>query len=190
MDILLVDDVAGVGDIGEIVSVRPGYGRNYLIPKGFGIEASAQSSKAIAHKMKQIEARKKRLKVEAEKISDEWKKLTVTTSLRVGSGGKVFGSVNAKDIAVALNEQTSMKIDRRRILLGEPLRKIGKFPVSVKLHAEVVSEFTVEIIPAAATEEEEKKAAEEARIQIETAVRKKQQKNQEEVSEEDELPAE
>jgi large subunit ribosomal protein L9 len=180
MDILLVDDVAGVGDIGEVVRVRPGFARNYLIPKGYAIEASARSAKDINHKMKQIEAKKKRLKLEAQKLADDWKKIKVTRSLRVGSGGKVFGSVNARDIADALKEQSSIEIDRRRILLAEPLRKLGTFSVAVKLHAEVTSEFSVEITPAAATEEEEKKAAEEARIQIENASRKKKLKEQSE----------
>ncbi len=188
MDIILVNDVAGVGDIGEVVQVRPGFARNYLIPKGYALEASAQSARAIKHQMKQIEAKKKRLKIEAEKKSEEWKQLVVKTSLRVGSGGKVFGSLNAKDIADALKEQCSIEIDRRRILLTEPLRKLGKFPVNVKLHADVVSQFTVEVVAAAATEEEEKKAAEEARIHIENAARKKKQKSETEEASEEPLP--
>jgi large subunit ribosomal protein L9 len=173
MEILLVEDVAGVGDIGEIVSVKPGFARNFLIPNGSAIEATSGASKTIAHKMKQVVAKKKRLKLEAEKKSEDWNKTVVKVSLRVGSGGKVFGSINAKDIAEALAKQ-SIEIDRRRILLNEPIRKLGSFKVKVRLHAEVTSEFTLETFAAAATEEEEKSAADEARLQIEIASRKKQ----------------
>lgn len=191
MDILLVEDVAGVGDIGEVVTVRPGFARNYLIPKGVALEAGAQSAKAIAHKMKQVQAKKKRLKVEAEKKADEWRQLTVSVTLRVGSGGKVFGSINAKDISDALLSQHSLEVDRRRILLTEPLRKLGRFPVTIKLHSEVNSQFTVEISAAAATEEEERRASEEARANIEAAARKKKlKKESEEASSESETSAE
>jgi large subunit ribosomal protein L9 len=178
MEILLVEDVAGVGDIGEIISVRPGFARNYLIPKGVAVEARAGNSGSLQHKMKQILAKKKRLKDEAQKNADTWRQLVVQMTLRVGTGGKVFGSINSKDISEALKEQ-SIEIDRRRILLGEPLRKLGRFSVSVKLHAEVTSQFTVEITASAATEEEEKKAAEEARNLIEIASIKKQKKEAE-----------
>lgn len=179
MEILLVDDVAGLGDIGEMLTVRPGYARNYLIPKGFAIEARTKNAKALSHKMRQIEAKKKRLKSEAEKKAEDWKKITVTRSLRVGSSGKVFGSVNAKDISEALKIQLNLDVDRRKILLSEPLRKLGKFNVQIKLHADVVTHFNVEITAEAATEDEEKRAAEEARIQIEISSRKKKQKIEE-----------
>jgi large subunit ribosomal protein L9 len=178
MEILLVEDVAGVGDIGEIITVRPGFARNYLIPRGVAVEARAGNSRSLQHKMNQVLAKKRRLKDEAEKKASDWRQIVVPMNLRVGSGGKVFGSINSKDISEALKEQ-SIDVDRRRILLGEPLRKLGRFPVSVKLHAEVTSQFTVEVTASAATEEEEKKAAEEARNQIEIASIKKQKKEAE-----------
>ncbi|HMO17392.1 MAG TPA: 50S ribosomal protein L9 [Oligoflexia bacterium] len=172
MEILLIEDVLGLGDIGQIVSVKPGFARNYLIPKGSAVEANTGSTKAIKHRMKQVSAKKRKLKTEAEKNAGSWANTLAVVSLRVGSGGRVFGSVNAKDIAQSLNE-AGIDIDRRRILLPEPLRKLGTFPVKVRLHPEVVAEFKVEVRAIEATEEEVKKAAEETRSQLESASRKK-----------------
>jgi len=186
MEILLVEDVAGVGDIGDMVNVKPGYARNFLIPNGFAIEAKAGSSKTIKHKITQINAKKKRLKDVAIKASEDWKTYGVTLTLRVGSGGKTFGSIGTKDIADALLAQKNIEIDRRRVLLPEPIRKLGRHTVGVKLHTEVNATFTVLVEATQATEEEEKIAAEQARMMIEQNSKKKQAKKAqtEEISEE------
>lgn len=179
MDILLIEDVTGLGDIGELVKVKPGYARNFLIPKGFAIEADSGSHKAIKHRMNQIAAKKKRLKEQALKDVEIWKNNNVTLTLRVGSSGKTFGSINTKDIADALKSQKNVEIDRRRIILTEPLRKLGRHTVGVKLHAEVNGTFTVLIEATKATEEEEKQAAEQARAQMEMNSKKKAAKKAE-----------
>lgn len=179
MEILLIEDVAGVGDIGELVKVKPGYARNFLIPKGFAVEANAGSSKAIKHRMNQIASKKKRLKDVALKAVEEWKSYGVTVYLRVGSGGRTFGSINTKDIAEALKSQKNLEVDRRRIILSEPLRKLGRHTVGIKLHSEVNGSFTVLVEATKATAEEEKLAAEQARAQIEANSRKKTSKKAE-----------
>ena len=180
MEILLIEDVVGVGDIGELVKVRPGYARNFLIPKGFAVEANAGSSKAIKHRMNQIVSKKKRLKENALKAVEEWKGNAVTVNLRVGSGGRTFGSINTKDIAEALKTQKDIDVDRRRVILSEPLRKLGRHTVGIKLHSEVNGTFTVLVEGAQATPEEEKQAAEQARIQMEMNAKKKATKKKEE----------
>lgn len=176
MEILLVEDVAGVGDIGEMVKVKPGYARNYLIPKGFAVEAHAGGSKAIKHRMNQVIAKKKRLKDSALKAVEDWKGYAVTAYLRVGSSGRAFGSINTKDIAEALKTQKNVEVDRRRILLSEPLKKLGRHTVGIRLHSEVNGTFVVLVEGTQATEEEEKRAAEQARIQMEANLKKKTSK--------------
>ncbi len=166
MKIILTDDVVGVGDIGEAVSVKSGYARNYLIPQGLAIEAEAASAKAIAHRMRQIEAKKNQLKTDAEKRAEDLQSRTVELGLRVGSGGKVFGSINSRNIADKLNED-GFEIDRRRIQLGEPIRKIGTREVNVKLHADVIVPVTVNISALAATKEEEELETLQAKSKLE-----------------------
>lgn len=182
MEILLTEDVSGLGDIGEIVKVKSGYARNFLLPSGFAVEAHSGSSKEIAHKLRQVEAKKKKLKEEAEKSKEDWAKKVITLALRVGSNNRVFGSISAKDIAEKLST-AELEIDRRRILLTEPLRKLGEHSVKIKLHAEVIATFTVKVEATKATDEEERKASEEAMIAFDKAKRKKLQKNEGEESE-------
>ena len=168
MKVILTDDVVGVGDIGEAVSVKSGYARNFLIPQGLAIEAEAASAKAIAHRMQQIEAKKNRLKNLAERRATELAQYTVELGLRVGSGGKVFGSINSRHIAEHLTEK-GFEIDRRRIQLGEPIKRIGSREVNVKLHAEVIVPITVHIAALAATKEEEEQETQAAKEELEAA---------------------
>jgi large subunit ribosomal protein L9 len=154
MKVILTEDVVGLGDIGANVVVRPGYARNFLIPRGLAIETQARSAKSIAHKMLQIEARKRRLKKAAEDFAGNLRSLVLTFSLRVSSGGKVFGSISTRDIAAKLVE-AGHDIDRRRVLLTEPLRKPGTHFVKVRLHPEVTVQVKVVIEQLAASKETE-----------------------------------
>lgn len=158
MRVILTDDVVGVGDIGEIVNVRPGYGRNFLIPRGIAIEAASANAKQIAHHQRQIDAKKKVLKNAAEERRKELEALKLEISLRVGSGGKVFGSVTSRDIAAKLAE-AGFEIDRRRVILGDPIKKLGSQKVKVKLHADVISEVEVVVTPLEVKQEEEDREA-------------------------------
>ncbi|MCB0325560.1 MAG: 50S ribosomal protein L9 [Bdellovibrionales bacterium] len=166
MKIILTDDVVGVGDIGETVQVKPGYARNFLIPRGFAIEAETRNARQVAHRMRQIEAKKKRLKGDAEGRGKQLGALRPEMPLRVGSGGKVFGSVSARDLAAKLTEM-GFEIDRRRVLLAEPIRKLGTHKVKIKLHSEVVVTIEVEVVAAEATKAEEDRAVEAGRQAIE-----------------------
>lgn len=166
MEILLTDDVVGVGDIGEKVKVKAGYARNFLIPRGLAIESGSVSGKEIAHKMRQIEAKKKRLRVAAESEAEKIAATRVDLEIRVGTGGKVFGSIGARDIADKLKAQ-GFEIDRRRIQLGDPIRKPGEYAVNVKLHAEVKQLVKVVVKAIAASQEEEELETQAAKQTIE-----------------------
>ena len=166
MKVILMDDVVGLGDIGQTVTVKPGYARNFLIPRRLAAECGTASARMIAHQMRQIEAKKKRMRQNAEGEAARLGETVVTLSLRVGSGGRVFGSIGARDIAEALAKMGT-EVDRRRIQLAEPIRKIGRHNVDLKLHADVHATIVVEILEAQATKEEEEKEAELARQRLE-----------------------
>ncbi len=168
MQVILTEDVVGLGDIGETVTVKPGYARNFLIPRGTAIELASASAKQVEHMSRRINAKKRQLKGAAEERAKEVSSLTLEFTLRGASGGKVFGSIGNRDIAAKLLEQ-GIEIDRRRVMIAEPIRSIGEHKVSVKLHPEVTANLTVVVNKAKATEEEEAQETEEARANLEAS---------------------
>lgn len=166
MQIILTEDVVGVGDIGETIRVKPGFARNYLIPRGLAVEANAASARKAAHQARLIEAKKAKLRSAAEELSQRLSAATVITELRVGVGGKVFGSITARDLADQLTA-LGFDIDRRRILLPEPIKKLGTQEVRVKLHPDVISRVKVTVNARGASQEEVEQEVEEARTHME-----------------------
>lgn len=177
MRVILTDDVVGVGDIGELVRVKPGYARNFLIPRGLAMEAGSSSAKVLTHRSKQLEAKKKRMRLAAQTESERLSGTNVAVELRVGSGGKVFGSIHGREIVEKL-KAAGFEVDRRRILLHEPIRKLGEHQVKVKLHADVVAMVKVTVKGVAATKEQEEQETEAAREAIEEAASKRQGKEE------------
>jgi len=172
MEVLLSEDVPGLGDIGQKVTVKSGYARNFLIPRGFAVESGAKSAAALAHKMRQVEKKKRDLQVVAQELGTKISAKPLELGLRVGSGGKVFGSIRRKEIADKLSE-LGFDVDRRRVQLEEPIKRTGSLQVSIKLHPEVVVSLTVNVEALAATKEEEKAEADEVRTNMEEAVEAK-----------------
>ncbi|MBL7662371.1 50S ribosomal protein L9 [bacterium] len=173
MQVILTDDVVGLGDIGETVKVRPGYARNFLIPRGFAVEMGAKSAGAVAHKMRQIDAKKKRMKAGAEELANKVRDLAVKIGLRMGANGRVFGSITTKDIAEELKKQ-GIVVDRRRVLLSEPIKKIGIHFVQVKLHPEVVSQIKVDAFEVQVSQEDEAQLAEQTKRLMELKAKQKE----------------
>lgn len=168
MKVILMDDVVGVGDIGETVKVRPGFARNFLIPRGYAVEFDAKSAKVVAHRMMQVEAKKKRLKNAAGGLADQLRSVAIEFGLRVGSGGRVFGSITGRDIAAEL-QRLGYDIDRRRILLHEPIKKTGTHFVTVKLHPEVSTTVKVQVAELEASKEQSEQEVAAAQEALETA---------------------
>lgn len=166
MKVVLMDDVAGLGDIGETVTVKPGYARNFLVPRGLALEAGSASAKVMAHRLRQIEAKSKRLKGVAEARGKELQAIKIEVELRVGAHGRVFGSVTTRDIAEKLSK-LGFETDRRRVLLSEPIKKIGEHPVRVKLHQNVETTITVHVTPKEVTDDDEQRVTSNARALIE-----------------------
>ena len=146
MRIILQKDVTELGLEGDIVNVSNGYARNYLIPKGFGLEASPQNIKTLELKRKKIEVRRLKAKEEAEKLKDVLADMTVSFSHKAGEEGKLYGSVTSMDIAASIEKQ-GVVIDRRKIDLDKPIKALGEFDVPIKIYPGVTGSIKVEVEP-------------------------------------------
>lgn len=142
MKVILREDVPGLGDIGEIVDVKPGYGRNYLIPQGFAVVADPKNVRAIEHERKQIARRLEKLKAAAATLAEKLDDVSVTIPRKVGEQDKLFGSVNTRDIEEALHAE-GLEVERRQIRLAEPIKSLGVYKVPVRLHPEVIPHVKV-----------------------------------------------
>lgn len=148
MKVILTKEVLGLGDPGEVVEIKDGYGRNYLVPQGLAIVATKRNVAAVEAEQRRIAAAQAK---EALRIKGEADKLTgvaVSITARAGEGGKLYGSVTNMDVAQALLA-AGHDIDRRRILLEAPIKRLGDHPVKVKLHPQVVVEVMVKVEPEA-----------------------------------------
>lgn len=142
MDIILRQDYEGLGVAGEIVKVKDGFGRNYLIPKGIAYVATEKNKKRHEADLQQQGMRLAREKKAAEELAEKLKNVSCTITVQVGEEDKLFGSVTALNIAESLAAQ-KFEIDRRKIMLDEPIKSLGIYSVPVKLHPEV--EGTVKV---------------------------------------------
>jgi large subunit ribosomal protein L9 len=148
MKVILTKEVLGLGDPGEVVEVKDGYGRNYLVPQGLAIAATKKNVVAVEAEQKRIALSQAK---EAARIQGDAAKLTgvgVTIVTRAGEGGKLYGSVTNMDVAKALAD-AGHDIDRRRILMEQPIKRLGEYQIKVKLHPQVVVEVKVTVEPEA-----------------------------------------
>ncbi len=145
MEIILQEDVLNLGNIGDVVKVRAGYGRNYLIPRGFAVEANRRSLHALEHQKRVVAAKKDKDRQQAQGMSDRISALSLTITARSGEEDRLFGSVTNIDIEKALSAQ-GVTIDRRKILLTEPIKRLGTFSVPVYLSSDVRGNITVNVV--------------------------------------------
>jgi large subunit ribosomal protein L9 len=146
MKVILRSDMADLGKRGDIIDVADGYARNYLVPKGIAIKAS-DGTQAQAKAMRRArDLRDAQDRSAAEEIATTLVSKVVTITARAGSEGKLFGSVTAVDIASAVQSQTGVEIDRRKLELAEPVKTLGTHVVPVKLHTDVQFPITVEVV--------------------------------------------
>ena len=151
MEVILKEDVAKLGNRGDVVKVAEGYGRNYLLPRKLAIEATI-ANKAVIDQMKAAAVRRTaKEKTEAEALAKQFEGLSVSFERKSGENDQLFGSVTSSDIAEAL-EKKAFHIDRRKIQLHEPLKSVGEFDIPVKLHKDVTTHLKVVIQKEAATE--------------------------------------
>ncbi len=145
MEVILKEDVPKLGSRGDVVKVADGYGRNFLLPKKLAIEATV-ANKAVIEQMKAAAVRKAaKDKADAELLAKQYEGVSLTFSRRAGEHDALFGSVTTSDIAHEL-ENRGFKIDRRRIELDQPIKTIGEFDVTIRLHKEVSTKIKVTVV--------------------------------------------
>jgi large subunit ribosomal protein L9 len=161
MEVILKEDVANLGHRGDVVKVADGYGRNFLLPRKLALQAT-DANKAVIETMKASAARRSASeKVQAEELVAKLAPVVLTFTRKTGDGGHLFGSVTSADIAADLATR-GFEIDRRKIVLPEPLKSIGEFSVAIKLHREVTAQLKVQVVAEATAEEAAEPAAEPA----------------------------
>ncbi len=145
MKVILRQNVQSLGSAGETIKVADGYARNFLIPKGLAAEANTRNLKAFEHEKQRILHQAQKIQSEAEELAAKLAGVTCTIARRVGEQEKLFGSVGVKDIEDVLAAQ-GFEIDKRNILLEEPIKALGEFPVRIKLSAGVTAEIKVAVV--------------------------------------------
>ena len=146
MDVILKQDMPSLGHKDDIVSVKNGYARNYLIPKGYAINATAQNKKVHEEILRQRAHKEQQLKEAALKMAEELKKVSLTIGAKTSTKGKIFGSVNTIQIAEALIEK-GFDVDRKNISIKDDLiKEIGSYSATVRLHKEVLVDIPFEIV--------------------------------------------
>ena len=147
MRVILKNEVHNLGDAGDIVKVAAGYGRNFLLPRGLAIPASERNANQAEHEKKIADAIKRKQTATAKALSGKLENLAVSIRRETGGDDKLFGSVTNRDIADALAEE-GIVVDKRAITLAEPIKTIGLFTVTVRLHREATANLRVYVIRA------------------------------------------
>ena len=143
INVVLTEDLSNLGKTGELVRVRPGYARNYLIPRGLAIGATAENVARIEHEKKVAGARAAKAKTEAEQLAQKLSAVKITLERPVGEGDRLYGSVTSRDIEEALAAQ-GYAVDRRRIVV-EPIKTLGAHPVTIRLGTSIRATITVTV---------------------------------------------
>jgi large subunit ribosomal protein L9 len=147
MKLILKENIEHLGLIGDIVKVAPGYARNYLLPKGLAVEATEKNAKALEHMKRQMAYKKDKALESAKNLAAKLTETPVQLLHKAGEEGKLFGSVTNMEIAAFLKAK-GFEIDRKTILLAEPIKNVGEFDVAVKVHPEVTANLKVTVAAA------------------------------------------
>lgn len=144
MKLILKENIEHLGQIGDIVKVAPGYARNYLLPKGLAIEATEKNAKALEHAKRQLAYKKNKSLEAAKNLVAKLEALSIVLTHQAGEEGKLFGSVTNMEIAAFLKDN-GLEIDRKKIVLAEPIKQLGEYSVPVKVHPEVSATLKVTV---------------------------------------------
>lgn len=148
MEIVLLEDVKALGKKGQIVKVNDGYARNFILPKKLGVEATSKNLNDLKLKKANEEKLAAQQLAAARELSEKIGKLSVTLSMKAGDNGKAFGSISGKEIAAAAADQLQLEIDKKKLVLPEPLKTFGTHQVPIKLHRDVTANLAVKIVEA------------------------------------------
>ena len=145
MQVILLEDILSLGKAGDLVKVSDGYGRNYLIPQKKAILATEKGLKMLEHQKRQVQVRMGKMKKDLDKVAQQIEGLSCTFTKSVGESGKLFGSVTSMEIETYLKEN-GIEVDRKKIVLDEPIKSMGMFTVPIKLHPEIVAQLKVWVV--------------------------------------------
>jgi len=145
MKIILKEDIKKLGKMGQIVDVADGYARNYLVPKALAVEASTKNIRSLEHEKKIIQEKARKHKDSAQDLASRISAMTLTIKAKAGEEEKLFGSVTTMDIAEALLTR-GVEIEKKKIVLEEPIKRLGSYSVQIKLHPDVSVPLTIEVI--------------------------------------------
>jgi len=145
MKVILRQDKENLGNVGDIIEVKDGYARNYLIPKNIAMKVSKGNLKILEEEKRQEKIKENKEKVNAERIAKDLEKISLTASVAVGEEDRIFGSVTAQTIADLLKEK-GYDIDKKKILLDEPIKSLGIYTIKVKIHPEVEGKVKVWVV--------------------------------------------
>ncbi len=145
MKIILKEDVHGLGRAGQVINVKDGYARNYLLPKGLALVADEKNLKALEYQKKKFEEEAKKKLQDAESVQQRLTAFELTIKAKAGEDQKLFGSITAKDIAEALQKH-GFSVDKKQINISEPIKRIGEHEVELKLHSNVSAKLKINVV--------------------------------------------
>jgi large subunit ribosomal protein L9 len=148
MKVILQQDIAQQGKQGDVITVSEGYARNYLLPRKLAVEAAGGALKNLQIKNAQEERRAEKLRQEADRTAEKLTDQTVTLSVKAGANDRLYGRVTAADIAAAVEKTLSVKLDKRKVGLLDPIKSVGQYEVPIKLHRDVTVPLKVAVVTA------------------------------------------
>jgi large subunit ribosomal protein L9 len=146
MEVILKDDVKGLGFKNDIVDVKPGYGRNYLIPQGIAVIADKSNKKVVAENIRQASHKAEKVKLDAQAVADQIGDMVVDLPAKVGESGKIFGAVTTTQLSDALRAK-GIEVDRKRISFDQEVKSAGEYTASIALHKEVKHTVRFNVVP-------------------------------------------
>lgn len=146
MNVILLQDIKGVGKKGDLLNASDGHARNYLIPRKLAVEATKSNLNELELKQKSLENKRQQELLEAQELAKTLEEKVIKIEVKIGENGKLFGSVTNKEIAEALSKQAGINIDKKKIVLEEPIKNIGDITVGLKIHPKVTARLKVQII--------------------------------------------
>jgi large subunit ribosomal protein L9 len=147
MKVILKENIETLGNIGDLVKVAPGYARNFLIPRGFALEATTRNAKALDHAKRQMQYKKDKVLEQARQFAARIEAVALTLPHQAGEEGKLFGAVTNMELAEQLKVH-GIEVDRKKIALAEPIKQLGEFTVAIKIHPEVTANLKVNVTKA------------------------------------------
>ena len=145
MEVILLEDVKSLGKKGEVVKVNDGYARNFILPKKLGVEKTDKAMHELKLQKAAEAKRQQEILEEAQALGKQIEAGSIVLKMKAGEGGRTFGSVSTKEIAVAMKEQLKLEVDKKKLQMADPIRNFGTYHVPIRLHPKVTAEITVKV---------------------------------------------